>query len=114
MTHQRHGLQRLAQSHVVGQDPSEPSFVERSQPCEACALIGPQGGDKSGGWGRRDGVRSLHERTHRLLPRARLPVHDAQRLEFLPQPGLEAAETDGLGRGVLECASFCDQRGQLP
>ena len=39
---QRQGLQRLAEPHVVGEDPAEPGLPQEGQPAEAVELVGPQ------------------------------------------------------------------------
>ena len=44
--HEREHLQRLAQPHVVGQDPAEAVLVEEGQPPEALQLVGPQRGGR--------------------------------------------------------------------
>ena len=44
------GLQRLAQSHVVGQDAIEPVCAQKLQPLQALLLVRPQVGQQAGWW----------------------------------------------------------------
>jgi hypothetical protein len=57
---------------------------------------------------------SFDERLYGSLPVCRLTSDLSELSELLPQPGLEPADSQHAGRGVVECPRFGDQLAQLP
>ena len=100
MAHQRQGLQRLAEPHVVGEHAAEPVLVEEGQPVESGVLIGPEGGAQSGGRVVFGPVSRIGQGPDRGLPLAGLGGDHPEALEVLPQARLESTEADAVTRGV--------------
>ena len=113
VAHEGQGLDGLTESHVVGQNASEPVFVEVRQPVEPGQLIGPEGGIEADGHVVFDPRARLGEGAHGGLPFTGLGRHDAEALEVFPQARLEAAEADGVTSVVGERPGFGDELGQL-
>ena len=109
---QGEALQRLAQPHVVGEDPAQPVLPQEGQPAEPVLLIRPQPGPQAG---RRPGsVRTAgrQQPLDLLPPRRRLMPDHSQRGQLIPEPGLVPADPQRAARGVLQRPGFLDQPGE--
>src|SRR5262249_45404562 len=102
MTDQGKSLQRLAETHVVGQDAAEPVLPQERQPGETLLLIAPQIRSQHC-WrlGRADALGG-QQSVDLLLPRGGLMVSDAEPRELIPQAGLIAADPQLSGRRILQ------------
>ncbi len=109
MLHEREHLQRLAQPHVVGQDPAEAVLVEEGQPPEALQLVGPQRGGEADGVGLGD-LREVAERDRPVGPRRGLRVDDAQLGQLGPHAEVGRADADP---GVVTLAQLGGRRDDL-
>ena len=113
MADQRERLQRLAEPHVVSEDPAELELPQRRQPAEPVTLVGAQLCVKR----RRRLVLGdrvdLEQRADLALPRLRLLGHDAERGELGPEPGLIAADPQRRRGRVRQRSGLFDQRSQL-
>ena len=108
------GLKRLAEAHVVREDPAELVAVQERQPVEAVLLVVAQLGSESGG--RLDRFRRA-QRGHLLdaaCPSLRLGPDHGESGELLPPARLEAVDPDGARAfGVGEAPRLTDELAQL-
>ncbi len=112
-TDQGQRLERLAEAHVVGEDPAEAVVLEEREPAVAGTLVGPQLRDETRG---QVGLRNLVEveqTLHGAGPPLALRIDDAQLRQVVPEPGLVAAHPKALRLAVLEAARLVDEPPQL-
>ena len=114
MAEQRECLQRLTETHVVGEDAAEAVVVQRSQPAETLLLVRAQLGVHLGGHRLVEEHAHLAQRGHRTLPVGGLTAQLTQLGQLVPDAGLEPAHPQHARRAVGERARFSDQFAQLP
>src|SRR5680860_535417 len=73
MRDQGQGLQRLAQTHVIGEDPAEPGLPQEREPAETVELVGPQLGLDPGRFDLRQTLQAL-SLIHISEPTRRTPI----------------------------------------
>ena len=98
---QRQRLQRLAEPHVVGEDPAEPGRPQVGQPAEAVELVGPQLGLQPGRLDLRQRGQPA-QRLRRPDPLRGLRVDEADLGELVPQPEVVVGEPDPLAGLVVQ------------
>ena len=107
MRDQGESLQRLSETHVVGEDAAESMLPEEGEPVVTVFLVGPEGGVDGTGEGGRlnriDGEESLG----RLPPGLRFDGLIGEILKLRPEAGLVAADPHpgfplGQGRGLVD------------
>jgi hypothetical protein len=86
---------------------------QEGQPVEALLLVGAQFRLETVGHRLHLDLAGVQQSTHRPVPGLRLPVHQSQPLQFVPQAGLEAADAQGLPGAVLQPSRLLDQPSQL-
>ncbi len=78
MTQQGQGLDRLTESHVVGQDATQPVLPQERQPGEPVSLVRAQAGVERGRWSHRRDRTGREQTLHLPLPGGRLVVDHAE------------------------------------
>ena len=110
--HQRQGLERLAEPHVVGQDAAEPALPEERQPAEAVELVGTQLGLDADQFDLRERL-DVAQRLGRPDPLGRLLVDDADLGELFPEVEVAVADPDAVARLLVQLGGGLDQLGEV-
>ena len=109
---QGEALERLAESHVVGEDSAQPVLPQESQPAEPVLLVRPQSCTQSRRRLGTTGAVGRQQALNLLPPCRRLMLDHPQPSQFLPEAGLVPADPQRPGWRILQRAGLVDQPGK--